>query len=371
VRAFADPDAGDQLTKIKITSLPSLPGGATININGAPVTLSLNQEISRADALTLVYQAGGIPAGQGTSIGDSFGWDAADQAGAYSSNGPKTVSIAITNVAPTLDTTRAYELPSVDESSANPAGVLVETLLGLGGNSPAVSDPGGPFVGLYGIAVVGADGQGHGTWQYKVAGGAWTDVGSPGSGGPVSDSNALLLAVYASTCVRFVPSALFNGTIPGLSFYAWDQSQYANGARTGGPGTSFGGGSSPFSTQEVSASVSVSPFIEVGVPIAFNVIGTNCPGTSPASGAVTMVTNPTSIGATGATFSTGTFRWTPPPSVLSGYGNSRAFTFTFQRPTVPRRPSTSSRSRSSTPSGRRRRARGRSSRAGASRRAST
>ena len=47
-----------------------------------------------------------------------------------------------------------------------------------------------------------------GTWQW-LTGGVWTDISSA-----VSDSNALLLA--AGTSLRFLPTANWNGTTPGL-----------------------------------------------------------------------------------------------------------------------------------------------------------
>ena len=71
---------------------------------------------------------------------------------------------------------------------------------------------------LRGIAVVAVDDT-NGTWQYSTDGGAsWTDFGA------VSLASGRLLAADASTYVRFVPDANFNGTVTdGLTFRAWDQ----------------------------------------------------------------------------------------------------------------------------------------------------
>ncbi len=66
--AFTDPDAGDSLQKIKITSLPS---HGTLSLGGTAVTL--NQEMATAQIGTLVY----TPT-SGYTGPDSFNWNGSD-----------------------------------------------------------------------------------------------------------------------------------------------------------------------------------------------------------------------------------------------------------------------------------------------------
>jgi len=66
--AFADPDAGDSLQKIKITSLPSQ---GVLRLNGTAVTV--NQEITAAQIGTLVYTPS-----SGYTGSDSFQWNGSD-----------------------------------------------------------------------------------------------------------------------------------------------------------------------------------------------------------------------------------------------------------------------------------------------------
>ena len=103
-----------------------------------------------------------------------------------------------------------------------------------------------------GIAVTAADTT-NGSWQYSLDDGAnWKPLG------PVSATNARLLAADANTRVRFVPSAAFHGTISvALTFRAWDRTAGVNGGmRTN---TNSNGGSTTFSTATETASIVVTP----------------------------------------------------------------------------------------------------------------
>ena len=111
-----------------------------------------------------------------------------------------------------------------------------------------------------GIAVTGTSGDG--IWQYRVAAGVWTALGT------VSNSTALLLADTAS--LRFLPRlALNNGQTATLSFRAWDRTSGSAAAR-GDAGS--GGGTTAFSTAVETATLAVTdindaPALEPTAPL--------------------------------------------------------------------------------------------------------
>jgi len=88
--AFTDPDAGDSLQKIKITSLP---GHGTLTLNSTAVTV--NQEIAAAQIGTLVY----TPT-SGYTGSDSFQWNGSD--GSLYAASAATVNLTINSAAANL-----------------------------------------------------------------------------------------------------------------------------------------------------------------------------------------------------------------------------------------------------------------------------
>ena len=102
---------------------------------------------------------------------------------------------------------------------------------------------------LSGIAVTAVDNS-NGTWQYSTnGGGTWSAFGTP------STASARLLAADASTSVRFVPNANFNGTVSnGITFRAWDQT---TGAAGGTADTTTSGGTTAYSSATAGASITV------------------------------------------------------------------------------------------------------------------
>jgi len=88
--AFTDPDAGDSLQKVKITSLP---GHGTLTLNSTPVTV--NQEVPVAQIGTLVY----TPT-SGYTGSDSFQWNGSD-GGLYAASAA-TVNLTINAAAANL-----------------------------------------------------------------------------------------------------------------------------------------------------------------------------------------------------------------------------------------------------------------------------
>lgn len=134
-----------------------------------------------------------------------------------------------------------------DVSLASNVGTLVSTVISRMSPSGGIfdADPGA----LKGIAVIGTN-QDNGTWQFSTnGGGAWTNFGS------TSSASALLLASNASTRVRFVPNANFNGT-SGFTYTAWDQTSGSNGTKVS---ALVRGGATSLSVDKDSAFVTVTP----------------------------------------------------------------------------------------------------------------
>ena len=152
------------------------------------------------------------------------------------------LSVVAVNDAPVL--TGANDLgPIVEDTSAN-GGTLVSAL--IAGHISDADDP-----ALAGIAVVAVD-DSRGSWQYTVDGGTtWSAFGT------VNDGAARLLAADASSAVRFVPNADWNGTVAGgIRFRAWDQTDPGAG---GVADTSISGGSAAFSSATVVSRITVMP----------------------------------------------------------------------------------------------------------------
>ena len=150
------------------------------------------------------------------------------------------------NDAPQINTTVGpLTLTSVIEGTTNPAGnTVLAVLTSAAGTLISDVDSGA----VQGIAVTAVDTT-HGTWQYSVDGTTWSSLTG------VSDTNATLL--NTASHVRFIPSAGFSGVAGALTFRAWDQSTGANGQSS--VNVSANGGSTAFSAQTTTASITVIP----------------------------------------------------------------------------------------------------------------
>jgi hypothetical protein len=153
------------------------------------------------------------------------------------------VAVVPQNDAPTLDNAPSPTLFSIPEDTTNPANTLVSALLG-----DAVTDPDGGA--QEGMAVTTASNF-NGTWQFTLdAGMTWQAMGAPTS------SAARLLPSNASTRIRFLPNADFNGTVQ-LFYRAWDRTQGTPGGTLDTAGNTGGTGS--LSTASESAALTVNP----------------------------------------------------------------------------------------------------------------
>ncbi|CAO3449612.1 hypothetical protein [Azospirillum argentinense] len=160
-----------------------------------------------------------------------------------------TGTVTPVNDAPVATGTTAT-LPTIAEDTVNPAGVTVTSLFAhLFSDATDAVGGGSAANGFAGIAIVGNAATTQGVWQYWTGTG-WTAVGA------ASDGNALLLA--ATTALRFVPAANWNGTTPALTVRLIDDSQ---GAVTSGGRVALAsvGGDSRYSAGTVALTTSVTP----------------------------------------------------------------------------------------------------------------
>jgi hypothetical protein len=194
-----------------------------------------------------------------------------------------------------------------DVAAASNTGTLVSAIIASAGGDRITDADAGALEGIAVIAVVNTNG----TWEFSTNnGGSWTAFGSP------TGAAARLLASNASTRVRFLPNANFNGAVnPGITFRAWDQTSGANG---GTANTSPNGGSTAFSTATETASITV-----------------NAVNDAPTANAQSVNTNedtPLPITLTGTDVETTSanliFNVTVQPTngVLSGTGANRTYT---------------------------------------------
>jgi hypothetical protein len=157
-----------------------------------------------------------------------------------------TITVTPINDAPVLDNSGAMSLTTIlEDDTANSGTRIVDLIASASGDRITDPDSGA----LEGIAVTAAEAI-NGSWQYSTNDGSnWSALGS------VSGTSARLLAANATTRIRFVPNANFNGTVdPAITFRAWDQTSGSNGDLAD---ASANGGTTAFSTATETARIVV------------------------------------------------------------------------------------------------------------------
>ena len=182
------------------------------------------------------------------------------------------INISAVNDAPVLDTSTAYSLPTIAEevSNASNTGALVENIV-----SGLISDVDGSAVNA--IAITELDNT-NGVWQYNlevsgfVNSSNWENI-SDTTGAVVDLEAAGLSRLFSGTTsaghryvLRFNPVTDFSGTST-FKYRAWDKTSGSDGNRVS---TSTNGGTTAFSSEEESVSVTVTevndaPVFYVGV----------------------------------------------------------------------------------------------------------
>jgi hypothetical protein len=155
------------------------------------------------------------------------------------------------NSAPVLDASGEMILPTVTEDQLDNNGASVSSIIAsAGGNRVTDSDYGA----IEGIAIVATFGETEsgigyeaGIWEYSTSGGTrWSSIGA------VSEDSALLLR--DTDLIRYRPNGI-RGGVASIDFRAWDQTFGVVGSRVS---TAINGGTSPFSTDFETATITIS-----------------------------------------------------------------------------------------------------------------
>ncbi len=163
-----------------------------------------------------------------------------------------TVSVAATAVNDAPGLSGNLTLASVNEDATNPPGASITQLLSTSGVTLQDPDTGAT---LGGLAIVSnpSDPATVGAWQYSTDGTNWYAIGAvSGESGAV--------ALSASTQLRFVPVAEYNGTPPALTVRAIDNtysSGYTAGASRTTVNASINGGTTAIAGATVTIGTSI------------------------------------------------------------------------------------------------------------------
>ena len=242
---FADPDPGDYLSGILITSAPSVPTGGVWQYTTDGVNWYAVGTVSESSALALNNLSSirflpdanynGTPGNLAVRVLDSTYagpndpvnyTDGANRelASAVVNGGTTAISGSIdfitVNVLPVNDSPALSDvtMPSFNEDGA-PVLTTVQDIFG-----PAFSDP-DTGDSLSAIAVVANPPTFEGEWAYSDNGTTWFYINN------TSSTNALIIS--ASDYFRFLPVANYNGSPPELVVHALD-STYTGGTTIGG-----------------------------------------------------------------------------------------------------------------------------------------
>ncbi len=149
-----------------------------------------------------------------------------------------TIQIVPVNDSPRF--TSGGTLATILEDAANPAGESISTLFAGKFSDP---DAGSSFAGVA-VFGSGSNPDTEGKWQYSIGGSTWSDIGIQSDG----------LVLSASTVIRFLPIANYNGAPQSPDMYAIDNT-YTDGFSTDSQPVKIDfekypspGGSTPFSS---------------------------------------------------------------------------------------------------------------------------
>jgi hypothetical protein len=223
--------------------------GYTVTQTGATGGLTFSSGPSISNAGQLTYTPSANASGTAT-----FNVVATDSGSGIAPNVNQSAALSFTitvtgqNDAPVLDNSGNMTLTAINEdvpNASNPGTLVSDIILSAGGDRITDVDSGA----VEGLAVIAVD-NANGTWQFSIDNGLnWTAFGAPAT------LTSRLLASNATTRVRFIPNANFNGTIdPGITFRAWDQTSGVNGNTAD---TTTTGGTTAFSTATETAAITV------------------------------------------------------------------------------------------------------------------
>ncbi|MBR0643935.1 beta strand repeat-containing protein [Plastoroseomonas hellenica] len=299
-------DAGTQTVSNFLTSISTGPA----NESGQAISFVVNASNPSLFAIAPTIDASGTlrytaaANASGTTTVTVFAQDNGGGANGGHDASPSqvfTIEILAVNDAPVLDASKAPSLAAVTEDAAAPSGAvgtLVSSLVDLASSSGGLDNVTDPDGASFGIALTATDAA-DGTWYYSLNGGAsWSAVEA------VSDASALLLEANSGTRLYFHPNANFNGTVSNaITFHAWDGT---SGAAASKVATAVNGGSSAFSTETDTASITVTAVGDAPVVVAGGSLAYTENQAATAINATLTVTDIDSATLTGATVSIGT-----------------------------------------------------------------
>ncbi|HUQ31150.1 MAG TPA: tandem-95 repeat protein, partial [Pyrinomonadaceae bacterium] len=297
----------------------------TVTQTGTTGNVTFTSGPSISNAGTLTYTPTSNTSGTAT-----FNVVATDSGSGTSPNVNQSAPVAFTiqvtgqNDAPVLDNSGNMTLTAINEdvpNASNPGTLVSDIILSAGGDRITDVDAGA----IEGIAVTAVS-NANGAWQYSIDNGTnWLPFNTPDA------TTARLLAANATTRVRFIPNANFNGTVnPGLTFRAWDQTSGTNGS-TADVSVLFGG-TTAFSIATETATITVGAVNDTPTANA-QVVGTNedtpvgitLTGTDVETASGAMTYNVTVLPLHGTLTGTGANRtYTPNPD----YNGPDSFQFT-------------------------------------------
>jgi hypothetical protein len=298
--------------------------GYTVTANGTTGNLTFTSGPSINNAGQLTYTPTGNTSGTAT-----FNVVATDSGSGTSPNVNQSAPVAFTitvtgqNDAPVLDDSGNMTLNAINEdvaNASNPGTLISDIIASAGGDRITDVDAGA----IEGIAVIAVNNT-NGAWQYSIDNGTnWLPFNSPNA------TTARLLASNATTRIRFVPAANFNGTVnPGITFRAWDQTSGTNGATAD---TSTNGGTTAFSIMTETASITVNPVNDAPTANAQTVgtaedtpVGITLTGSDVETASANLVFNITAAPANGVLSGTGANRTYTPNA---NYNGPDSFKFT-------------------------------------------
>ncbi|MFO0699340.1 MAG: DUF4347 domain-containing protein, partial [Nitrospira sp.] len=227
-------------------------GGVTIGTwtggtdGSTPLVISLNTSATpaavQALARNITFQnVSDAP----STLARTVRFQVTDGDGGTSAAVTETINVTAVNDSPTVG---GGSVPAIAEDTVNPPGQTISSMIGASFSDP---DAGASLAGVL-ITNNPLNGA-QGSWQYSTDGGSnWYDVGT------IAYPNSLALS--ASTSVRFLPAANYNGSPDILSFRGLDNT-YSGGFTNGATKVTFDaaspGGSSPISSSLVSFSTTI------------------------------------------------------------------------------------------------------------------
>jgi len=218
------------------------PAAAVLLSSTAQVHFVPNDQ--NGETATLSFKAWDTTSGTASTNGIINSGDTTTSGGtsAFSSE-DASIKIVVSDVndAPDLTNAATVQLTGTSEATTS-SGTAVSVILAGAGYSDVDTSA------TSGIAITGMTG--NGTWQYSTDGTSWVDITS-------AAGNAAVL-LTSSSQVRYIPDGN-NGETATLSFKAWDQST-GSASTNGGVNTAdttTSGGTSAFSTNTASASLTV------------------------------------------------------------------------------------------------------------------